>query len=862
MAQLNHLPRAARLIRRTQSRLRDLAIWRAAAPVIVLISLYLVLALLGLFEVMPMPLAAFATLITFVGLGIGTIRGLNRYKRPDKTEAIDSLDAQSELRPLSTLTDRMISKGGPAQTLWKAHEGRLINEIGRLKVPRFVAEWRRVDPLYLRALLPLSLLAAIALSWGTIHPRLATALTPDYGSLFGAQKIRVEAWITPPDYTGRAPIFLKPDQAIPQVPAGSQLTLRAQAPTAPRLIVRTQAAQTDQVFAATPDGAYETTARIEGTGSVHVNWWGERYSWTFSALPDAPPTVEFIDLPEHTPTDRTAFSWATEDDYGVSQLELAIRPIEYVGETDRVRLELGGALRPRIEDESALDLTRNRWAGTHVEVQLIATDGAGQTGRSAPFIFRLPDRLMIIPLAKAIQDVRVTLLREEAAYQETQTVEDGLSEDGLFLSATQRLNQAPPGVQRAALMLEALTFEAPQYFRDVLLFSGLETARFTLSSASATAEAKTAEPLLWAMALRAEYGSAADAYAALMAAKEALENALRDGADEAEIKRLMEAFRQAAQRYVAARMAEALANGLESAPDDRDGAEGPDGPALGGDSFSDMLDALEDLSETGATEQARQLLADITNLLENLQFQEGNGSGDGFPGLPGDQNAEQEEDDRPEEEREISETMQELLDLLREQRELNDETLAQQRGERGTQQLGETGETAPNNSDENGSNGIGEEESLAERQRGLADRLDDLMEQTEDGAGLGELLDQDTLEAIQRAQNRAGSALENQDETRAIRNQELATEQFLNLAEQLAEELDALEQARRGDVTQAADPLGRAPQSGLDDQNSVQIPDQQERERARDILEELRRRYENTEDDAEREYLDRLLDRF
>ena len=151
---------------------------------------------------------------------------------------------------------------------------------------------------------------------------------------------------------------------------------------------------------------------------------------------------------------------------------------------------------------------------------------------------------------------------------------------------------------------------------------------------------------------------------------------------------------------------------------------------------------------------------------------------------------------------------------------------------------------------------------MAERQRGLADRLDDLMEQTEDGAGLGELLDQDTLEAIQRAQNRAGSALENQDETRAIRNQELATEQFLNLAEQLAEELDALEQARRGDVTQAADPLGRAPQSGLDDQNSVQIPDQQERERARDILEELRRRYENTEDDAEREYLDRLLDRF
>ena len=160
---------------------------------------------------------------------------------------------------------------------------------------------------------------------------------------------------------------------------------------------------------------------------------------------------------------------------------------------------------------------------------------------------------------------------------------------------------------------------------DVLVYSGLTTARYALEASTTTDEAKATEPLLWSLALRAEYGSAADAYAALMAAKKALEDALRDGASEEEIARLVEAFKDAAQRYIAAKMAEALANGLEAPPSNEDSAEGPSGSGLGGQGFSDMLDALEDLTETGATDQARQLLADITNMLENLRIPAGPG---------------------------------------------------------------------------------------------------------------------------------------------------------------------------------------------------------------------------------------------
>ena len=58
--------------------------------------------------------------------------------------------------------------------------------------------------------------------------------------------------------------------------------------------------------------------------------------------------------------------------------------------------------------------------------------------------------------------------------------------------------------------------------------------------------------------------------------------ALRDGASEEEIRRLMEAFRDAANEYMAAKMAEAIANGLDrAAPGAGGDVAGGDGPPRG-----------------------------------------------------------------------------------------------------------------------------------------------------------------------------------------------------------------------------------------------------------------------------------------
>jgi hypothetical protein len=279
-----------------------------------------------------------------------------------------------------------------------------------------------------------------------------------------------------------------------------------------------------------------------------------------------------------------------------------------------------------------------------------------------------------------------------------------------------------------------------------------------------------------------------------------------------------------------------------------------------------MLDALSDLTETGASDQARQLLADITNMLENLQFQQGDGSGDGFPGMSGQQQGENDQD-APQEERELSETLRELSDLLREQRELNDDTLAEQRGEGPRSGSQQDGAQSGDQGEQGG--------SLADRQDGLGDRVEEFAERAargggedEDGEGRGGVageLDEDTIEAIERSQRRAAEALRDGNTMRAQRNQDEATEALRDLAQGLAGELDDLRRERLGDEygggSEETDPFGR-PLGGVADGRDVNIPDEAERQRAKDILEELRRRYGTTPDEEERDYLERLLDRF
>lgn len=284
-----------------------------------------------------------------------------------------------------------------------------------------------------------------------------------------------------------------------------------------------------------------------------------------------------------------------------------------------------------------------------------------------------------------------------------------------------------------------------------------------------------------------------------------------------------------------------------------------------------MLSALEDLTETGANDAARQLLSDVSNLLNNLEFQTGQGGGSG--GMPGDPNAEEQEDQGTEEEQALQGALDRLSELLEEQRRLNDDTLqerfgtgerdpfAEQQGGEGSQP-GEGGQETPSGpGDESG----GDVLSLAERQAELLDDLEAFSESLERDGGNGSGLTAEEFEQARRALSLAQRSLERDDLGGAQAAQDQATQALRGAAGELAGELDERRRARRGQDGEPSqtDPLGRPAGGQRDDGGeAVDVPDEGERQRARDILDDVRRRLDEATDPEEREYLQRLLDRF
>ena len=124
-----------------------------------------------------------------------------------------------------------VGAGRPdGEALWLAHRRRLLAALGRLRagVPRAPAG--RTRPVRaLRFLVLLLFVVGFFVAGSERLDRLGEAFRG--GESAAATVARIDAWVTPPAYTGRPPIFLTGDAAKPagteySVPAGSVVTVR------------------------------------------------------------------------------------------------------------------------------------------------------------------------------------------------------------------------------------------------------------------------------------------------------------------------------------------------------------------------------------------------------------------------------------------------------------------------------------------------------------------------------------------------------------------------------------------------------------------------------------------------------------
>ncbi len=644
-------------------------LWERAAPVLAgplaMLALYLTLALFGVFERLGDPVRALALLAAILAGAVWARFAFLRFSAPGLEEAERRVEADSRLagRPYEALRDAPAAGDEP---MWAAHRARMAERLKTARARRPLAAWARLDPYGLRVSLALVIACGAFLAGDRAVSRLTDAFSPRLmaGGGTGAQ---AEFWIEPPAYTGRPVQYLRSAREA-EILEGSILAARI---TGLRRDPRVEGAPAE--IETLSEDVRQVTVRPTASGEVVIRAGALRDAVRLTLVPDDAPRVRLAAEPEGDAQGRLELEFTAEDDFGVESFALQLAAAAEAGAPDDGAFETialaPGDVGPADGEgvrTATIDIARHPLAGERAVIRLAATDGAGQTGVSGPLELTLPSRVFLDPLARAVASERRGFIAVQADYAPMPDGPSGAQTSGFLTDEPERrIERAPARIQRLARALDAVSDAPAGYFDDPIVWMGLRTAMREVRRARELDQLSHLDEDLWQIALRAELGSLADAEAALRAAEQALMDALARGADPIELSALFDAFEQAMANYLQALAREAAEEGRFAE------GGGGGGGGMNGDRLQALLDALRDAAELGDTEGSRRALAQLTELLRNMQVTLSQGGGEG-----GEESALS---------RALREALEELGETLGEQRDITGDTFeeARRQGEQG-----------------------------------------------------------------------------------------------------------------------------------------------------------------------------------
>lgn len=871
----NLAQRLERKVRRARFVIAMNRLWPAVWLPIGVCGLFLVLSLFGVWRYLPYEMHK-GSLWALGALLFISFIPLLRVRFPSRIEALRHLETMAGLphRPATSYHDVISEAPSPAtKRLWAAHLERTAKLFAQLRSgwPHPRVDMR--DPFALRILLMLVLATAYLANRDEAYDRIRAAFV--LKPAFASATARLDAWLTPPVYTGKPPVMLAdgarqliaeakaPDMV--SAPFKSELTVRVNHPQASRFHLRVAPAGSEAetlppTFAKGRESTAEFKKPLTTDTRVELLEDGVAVShWTIGIIPDAPPQIALTEPMSEAQRGSIKLKYKVSDDYGVLSAEAMIgraddpedesaktRPadVERLGKAPNVPLTLPRANTKEGQGQTYRDLTSHFWAGLPVTVTLEARDQAGQKGHSEVQNITLPERQFTKPLARAIIEQRKLLV------------------------------DRPDKKNLVAKAMETLTIAPEVFIQDAGLYLQMRTAFWRLRGNDAREELESTADLLWSIAVHIEDGDLSDAERQLRAAQDELMKALEEGASDAEIKRLMEELRTALSNFLQSMAKQAMQNPHF----DPRNPISPNQKTVTPQDLERMLKKIEDLARTGSKDAARQMLSELRDILENAQNgrqQAQNGDG-----------------------QEMMNMLDGLSEMIQKQQQLLDETYrAQQQqddmeGQDGQQQQGQQGQRGQRQGQQGqqgqrgqrqgqqgqqGQRGQGQKGQQGQGQQGqdgqnpfpgLGGRQADLEKQ------LRELMDKlrgmgasppDQLDGAGQAMGKAGEALGQENGGRATEQQTLALDKLRQGAKSMAEQMmNSMGQQGRANANGSRDPLGRPmPTQNTDNGDSVKVPEEADVQRAREILEELRRRLgEASRPPQELDYIDRLIERF
>ena len=832
-------------------------IWPALWPPLGVAGLFVCLALLGVPRVLPPWAHTLLLAVTVLAIVVLLVRGLRGLAAPDDAAADRRLEIASGLRhrPLSVLADRPSGSDPAGDTLWQAHVARAVRQVRRLRVGLPRPGLARRDRRALRGGLVVALIAALVIAGSDGPARLADAMTPNLPIAAATQAAQLQVWVTPPPYTGLAPMFLKAEGGPVSVPSGSHLTasLTGGEGAPPTLALNGRA----EPFRALDAASFQGDLDLTGGGRLAVRRGGrELAGWDLSVLANRSPSIAWAEPPGPAPRSlQTRLPWQVSDDYGVIQLRAELRLRERPDAPPLLlSIPVPGGTAKSAKGVNLQDLTANPWAGLAVVARLIGHDAAGLTGSSADAGFTLPERSFHHPVARALIGVR------------------------------KQLSVDPDDRAGAVAQLDQLMLTPQAFGGDTGAFLNLADIYYRLVRGRSPQSVEQAQQLMWELALHLEEGGAERTARALEAAREAVRQALDratanpNATNRAELDQKLKELENAIRQRLDALLEQAKREGADLSFD-------PQAQHLDSRDLERMAEAARDAAKQGKMDEARNRMAELERMLDQLR------NARPEHGKASARNAEKRQRGQQQ--------MGALQDMIGRQGGLLDH--AQSRAGQPADQSGEP-RAGRRDAERGGKSPEGGQEAAREAdrrvQQALRRALGELMQQ------FGDLTGQvpQSLGEADQAMRDAGQALGEGQDGAAGQSEQRAIEALQKggreMGQQMAKQFGPGQsgegdeggdpngntgmslQDGRGDRNGTAegtlpgqhgrgdkrDPLGRQlgqGTAGSDESDAVRVPEEMERQRTRAIQDELRRRgAERARPQPELDYIDRLLKQF
>lgn len=778
---------------------------------------------------------------------------------PTQHEVHARLEEASDLshRPLDSLHDKLSNPDkSKTQNLWTLSQQQAAEKIRLLKSPKRRPQIAGQDPYALRMLSVLLLFIGLGTGYGHYESLLKKGLMPIDAQKIVVKNLHTTIWVTPPEYTTLPNTVIENaegyEDSLP-VPEGSEIKVLVHGGFfTPRLIIgenETHLTKHDQKN-------WVLSVKSEDAAALQIKQlFFTRVNIATYFVEDRPPSVRLDGDHEVLEKGHLRIPVSMYDDYSVIDLKMrmSLAPIiedaPLGQDVEEIRTVMS-APRTEAKLKNIYDLTWHSWAGLPAIITFEVIDHKGQTSQSEPLELTLPEREFAHPVAQ-----QLVAIRKRLAW----TPQDAAG--------------------NAAYDLESILIKPESFHNDPVVFLGLRSAASRLIVTQRDEDVTTVINLLWQLALKIEDGNLPLASSQLRAARKKLEDLLKDpNSTDEQIAEASEELRQAMAQY----MQEMVRELQKQAQNGRMPVLPPDAAEkiLSPNALAEFLDRMQAEALTGDRDAAQRMLSELGQFMDSIN-----------PSLS---------QEIPKEMQYMDNAVNELQELIQKQQELLDQTM-EQAGLTGQDSEDEHMVEDPHYPDflpfavppeiewkqllpPPPQERLEEEAARLPEKKAAEDALkapsiDTTANKAEQEAlrlVLGKLMTDaaDVLgnipEGMQKAEQEmrlSSKWLGENDPVQSVTHQELAIkylkEAMDSMSEQLQEMMKQMNVVSFGNMPR--DPLGRPmSQDGNNFSGAqIKIPDEAERKRVQDILEQLRKKSgELHRPDYELDYYRRLMKQF